>query len=237
MGILDIEIHNSWKAFIEAKEVELKNIELLIGSNYTPKKELVLRFLKTDLKNIKVLILGQDPYPEEGRATGRSFEVGDLKSWNQKFRQVSLKNIIRLIHKNYMEIDSYESIFKYSEIIKQIENNEFKIEAPNELFKSWEEEGVLMLNSYFTCQIGKPGSHRSVWESFARDLISYIDEVNSDLKWFLWGKEAQSFKSLIVSGKIIESRHPMMCSNKYDDDFLKFEGFKITKNEINWLGK
>ena len=94
--------HPSWSGLLTEEIVDkLKDIESKIGDNINPEPENVLRFLNNDLSNIKVVILGQDPYPEKGRATGRSFEVGDLHSWNDKFRQVSLKNIIRLIHKNY----------------------------------------------------------------------------------------------------------------------------------------
>ena len=85
--------------------------------------------------------------------TGRSFEVGNLSSWSDKFRQVSLKNIVRLLHKNYNYIEDYSKIKKFSDIQKEIEVGDFKILPPNKLFDSWEEQGVLCLNVYPTCEI------------------------------------------------------------------------------------
>lgn len=168
--------------------------------------------------------------------TGRSFEVGNLSSWSDKFRQVSLKNIVRLLHKNYNNIEDYSKIKKFSDIQKEIESGSFKILPPNKLFDSWEEQGVLCLNVYPTCEIGKPGSHKDIWHNFSIKLLNYISTTNPDISWFLWGKEAISHKEYILSGKIIESRHPMMCSVKYEDDFLKSNCFKDTMDKINWLG-
>jgi len=71
--------------------------------------------------------ISHDPYPEKGIATGRAFEVGGLKSWEQPFRQVSLKNIIRLIHKSYNNITRYEDIPSFTEIKKEIKAGRFPI--------------------------------------------------------------------------------------------------------------
>ena len=67
-----------------------------------------------DINNIKVVILGQDPYKPEGIATGRAFQPSNLVFWSQKYRQVSLKNMLRLIHKNYFGIEEYSEIVPYS---------------------------------------------------------------------------------------------------------------------------
>ena len=185
---------------------------------------------------MKVCILGQDVYYQPNVATGRSFEVGGLNSWSTPFTQVSLKNIIRLIHKNYNNITNYEDIKKFSEIVKEIEANKFPILPPNEYFSSLEQQGVLFLNSYFTCEIGKPNSHRNIWLQFSIKLLDYISNRKSDLIWFLWGNEAISKKQYITNGKFYESRHPMLCSKQYPNDFLKSNCFKDTMNIINWLG-
>jgi len=237
MSLIPMDSHSSWDSFLcdEVRE-ELKYIEIKIGKNINPDYENVLRFLKCDLNEIKVVILGQDPYPEKGRATGRSFEVGDLHSWNDKFRQVSLKNIIRLIHKNYNNIDDYNKILKFSEIQREISEGRFGIALPDMLFKSWEKQGVLLLNTYFTVEQGKAGSHISLWEPFSKKLIKFISEENENICWFLWGKQAEEKIRYIKRGRLYISRHPMMCSEKYEDDFLKNNCFKDTMNIINWLG-
>lgn len=237
MKIIPKEVHTSWKNFLNDDVIkELKDIELKIGENINPEPEKVLRFLNNDLHKVKVVILGQDPYPEKGRATGRSFEVGDLKSWNDKFRQVSLKNIIRLIYKNYNSIDEYSKIKKFSEIQRLIRNGEFDILSPEKLFKSWEKQGVLLLNTYLSVEAGIPGSHIKIWEKFSFQLLNYISTENKNIKWFLWGKQAEAASQYIVFGNKYISRHPMMCSSKYEDDFLKNSCFKETMKDINWLG-
>lgn len=229
--------HNSWSGFLTEEIVNtLKDIELKIGDNINPEPENVLRFLNKDLSSIKVVILGQDPYPEKGRATGRAFEVGDLHDWNDKFRQVSLKNIIRLIHKNYNNIEAYSEIKKFSIIQEEIKNKNFNILPPDEIFKSWEKQGVLMLNTYLSVEAGKPGSHIDIWEDFSVSLLRFISEANKHICWFLWGKQAEEKSQYIISGKKYISRHPMMCSEKYEDDFLKSNCFRDTMNIINWLG-
>ena len=121
MSLIPKDAHTSWDGLLTEEILdELRMVEEKIGRNTNPEHENVMRFLKCNLKDIKVVILGQDPYPEKGRATGRAFEVGDLHSWSDKFRQVSLKNIIRLLHKNYNEIDEYDKILKFSEIQNEI---------------------------------------------------------------------------------------------------------------------
>ncbi|MEN8905541.1 MAG: uracil-DNA glycosylase [Clostridiales bacterium] len=230
-------IHNSWNEFLSNEIMEeIMTIESKINSvNFTPDSEKILRFLENDLNSLKVIILGQDPYPEKGRATGRSFEVGDLVSWQDKFKQISLKNIIRLIYKSYNNIEIYSNIKPFSQIKEDIKNNVFNILPPNILFKSWEEQGVLLLNTSLTCEVGKPGSHKKLWSKFSTQLLTYIS-TQKELHWFLWGSQAISNEILIKNGFISKSRHPMMCLEKFDDDFLKSDCFNKTKNIINWLG-
>jgi len=238
INILPAEINSSWNDFLDNEILNmLYNIEKRIGSNYTPDTDKVMRFMRNDLSDMKVVILGQDPYPEKGRATGRAFEVGDLASWQDKFKQVSLKNIVRLIYKTYKNIDNYDEIKSYSEIKKEINAGLFNILPPNKIFESWEKQGVLLLNAYLTCEIGNPGSHRVIWAEFADSLIRYIVKKNNSLIWFLWGKDANVFRKYIIKGQIYSCRHPMMCSVEFEDDFLKSNCFKDTKDIINWIGQ
>jgi len=237
MSLIPIDAHPSWNNFLtDSIILELETIERKIGSNINPAPENVLRFMICNLYDIKVVILGQDPYPETGRATGRAFEVGDLTSWNQKFRQVSLKNIIRLIYKNYNGISEYSDIKKFSEIQKEIKEGKFSILPPHKIFKSWEKQGVLLLNTYLSVEAGITGSHISIWQKFSEELLKFISEENRNISWFLWGRMAEEKKQFIKYGKYYISRHPMMCSELYEDDFLRSDCFKDTMDIINWKG-
>lgn len=238
MSLIPENCHPSWSGFLDPIiTVMLDRLESELGDNITPEKEYILRFLTTDLNSTRVVILGQDPYPERRAATGRAFEVGTLESWHQPFRQISLKNIIRLIYKSYKNIERYSDIPKYSEILGEIAAGRFNLEGPQNLFKSWENQGVLLLNIWLSCSVSCPGTHRQLWQPFSIRLLNYISQKNPNLHWLLWGKNAISYKSCILSGAFYESRHPMMCSEAYDDDFLKSDCIKRTMNLINWTGK
>lgn len=233
----EIKVDKSWDKFLNTDiRSELIRIESQIKDNYTPESNKVLRFMELDLNKIKVVILGQDPYKPAGVATGRSFEPADLYSWSDKFRQVSLKNIVRLIYKSINNIENYSDIPSYKAIVSEIITGDFTLKEPKEWFDSLERQGVLFLNTTLTCKIGVSNSHKKVWEDFSKKLLNYINTQNKDLYWFLWGKEAISNKEFIKNGKIYTSNHPMMCSEKYEDDFLKGSCFKDTMDIINWLG-
>lgn len=239
LDILPNYIHPSWSEFLTKERIaQLKNIRGKIGDHFNPKPQNTLRFLQLDLKGIKVCILGLDPYPEENRATGRSFEVGDLVNWQDSFKQASLRNIVRLIYKDYNDISDYAKIPKFSEIREYIKEGTFPIAQPNELFEKWEGQGVLLLNTYLTTEIGvnTANSHREIWKDFSHDLISFITKENKKIKWFLWGNEAQQHLPLIPEGYAFISRHPSRVSKSYDGDFLKSQCFKDTMSLINWLG-
>lgn len=178
-------IHDSWNDFLTAEVLErLDEIESRIGDNFNPDRQHVLRFLETDARNLKIVILGQDPYPAP-IATGRAFEVKHLTSWSQPFRQVSLKNIVRLLYKTYRNIQEYSQIPSFDRIKDEIEKGQFPILPPSRLFDSWERQGVLLLNTYLTCERWKPNSHREIWGDFAEGIIRYIVQKSPDCQWFL----------------------------------------------------
>ncbi len=237
MSLLPKQIHSSWNEFLDKNTLMLlSEIEKAIGDVYSPEKDKILRFLETDVSEIKIIVLGQDPYPEAGVATGRAFEVGTLNSWTEPFRQVSLKNIIRLIYITKKGISGYNNIPTYTRIIEETKCGNFELAEPADLFDSLEKQGVLFLNTYFTVIPGKPLSHKDVWQNFTEKLLLWISGNNPGLFWFLWGKNAQSFKSFISNGNFYESRHPMMCSETYPDDFLKSDCIRNTMDIVNWTG-
>ena len=236
--------HNSWDAFFAEQEAVIcKIMRRLSGlGDYTPDDANIFRFMCNNLKTAKVVIVGQDPYPEAGKATGRAFEVSGLVNWLEPFRQGSLKNIVRLLHETYR---SDRSIAKepgypvsFEEIRSEIREGIFVIKSPSTLFQSWEDQGVILLNRYLTCQIGKPGSHRDLWKPLTEELIRYMHRINPALRWFLWGSDAKTIAPLLRDDRqtaVYMSRHPMLCAERYPDDFLKGNCFRDTKTEVFWL--
>ncbi len=229
--LIENKIHGSYHEFFSLEIVEeiekiMKNIE-----NYTPPKEKIFRVFERDLNNIKVVLLGMDPYPQVGVATGRAFEVAK-DSWLDKGVNTSLKNMVKLIYKTYVgEIPTID-------ILRQeIERGNFKILPPNELFESWEREGVLLLNTALTVEIGKSGSHIKLWKPFTEKLLGYLEEKNENLTFLLWGSKAISYKKNIKKSKIIEHNHPAICGNlKNPKDFMNGRSFLDTMDRINWRG-
>ncbi|MBN1821188.1 MAG: uracil-DNA glycosylase [Prolixibacteraceae bacterium] len=237
MNLLEnINVHPDWEGFLTSQtEKFISEIEKkIIKTGFTPNTDKVLRFLSVPLKQVKVIIIGQDPYPQPGIATGRAFEVGTLKSWSEPFSNISLKNILRAIYKAYSG-----TVIKYNHL-KEKFDNEFPVLAPNKLFQHWEEQGVLLLNTYLTCQPGKPGSHKEIWDTFSKKLFEYINLSNPGSIWFLWGNHAQLAVEGIFLNNRIDQLHPMMCFDKEgrENDFLfgKVNCFEKTKNTINWTG-
>lgn len=235
------EVDECWEDFLSKREVQEELIKIaarLNGEDMNPPTlDTALSLLQKDINDINIILVGMDPYPARGVVkNARAFEVQGLTDWNTPFRQNSFKNIIRLLYKNYNNIDDYESIPKFNDIKKLINNNEFLILKPDELFDHWEKQGVLSINRYPTCKVGVPKSHRSIWLKYSDMLFKYMSEQKEDIIWFLWGTEAKTiYKLLEGQGIFYMSNHPMMCSIKNDDDFLKSNCFKNTMNIVNWI--
>ena len=172
-------------------------------------------FKATSFSDVKVVILGQDPYHEVGQAHGLSFSVPD----GIKFPP-SLKNIFKEL-KSDLNID---------------------MPLSGDLTK-WAKQGVLLLNTVLTVEEGKPNSHKdSGWRKFTDDVISLLSKREKPIVFILWGNNAKEKKALIDTSKhyIIESAHPSPFSCNYgfygSKPFSKTNEF-LTKNNqkpIDW---
>lgn len=229
-------IHSDWLSFLteENRSLIFKIEEEVKKTGFTPPEEKVLRFFSFPLSSAKIIILGQDPYPQTGAATGRAFEVGTLKSWNQPFKNISLKNILRALYKAYTgEVINYNKL-------KEKLDNEFPVLPPGKLFSHWEKQGVLLLNTSFTCEPGKPGSHRKLWEEFTGSLLAFIQNKVPEATWLLWGNHAREATKNLELIKRIETLHPMMCHDAPEraNDFLygKTNCFEPFIGDIDWTG-
>lgn len=182
---------------------------------YPKQNEVFNAFRYTDFDNLKVVILGQDPYHGPNQAEGLSFSVS-----NQVLKPPSLKNIFK-------ELESDLGI-PYPEA--------------NSL-KPWANQGVLLLNAVLTVEEHKPTSHKDIgWEQFTDDVIKIINQKKEPVVFILWGAYARNKKALITNPNhyIIESAHPSPFSARNGffgskpfsktNEFLKSKGLK----EIDW---
>jgi uracil-DNA glycosylase len=162
----------------------LNNEEKLKTTIYPSKADVFNAFNITPFEQVKVVILGQDPYHGAGQAHGLSFSVQDgIKP------PPSLKNI-------YKELEGDLDYFK-------------KPEHGN--LTSWAKQGVLLLNATLTVKASTPGSHQKKgWENFTDVVIKTLSDKKENLIFILWGNFAQQKASLINQGKhyIIKSAHP-----------------------------
>ena len=174
------------------------------------KKSEVFRALRlTDYDQIKIVILGQDPYHGEGEAEGLSFSVKDGIR-----KPPSLRNIFKELHDDL----GYD-------------------EPKNGSLIKWAKEGVLLLNSMLTVEKDKPLSHKPLgWEQFTDEVIKKINEKETPVVFILWGAYARSKKKYITNPNhyIIESAHPSPFSASYgffgSRPFSRANKFLISKN-------
>ena len=229
-------IHIDWFSFLtdENRSLIIKIENEVKKTCFPPPEGKVLRFLSFPLHSAKIIILGQDPYPQPGAATGRAFELGNLKSWNQPSKNISLKNILRALYKAHTG-----QVVKFSQLKERLDN-EFPVLPPGKIFLHWEKQGVLLLNTSFTCEPGKPGSHQKLWAEFTFKLFEFIREQVPEATWFLWGNHAREATKKLDLPKSIKTMHPMMCheSPDRDSDFLygKINCFERFIGEIDWTG-
>jgi len=157
--------------------------EVAAGRRYLPAGENVLRAFKQPFADVRVLIVGQDPYPTPGHAVGLSFSVAP------EVRRLpgSLVNIFR----------------EYSEDLG------FPAPATGDL-TPWAERGVLLLNRVLTVQPGKPGSHRGKgWEEVTEQAIRALAARKTEpLVAILWGRDARTLVPLLEGIPAVESAHP-----------------------------
>lgn len=169
----------------------------------------------TSYKDTKVVILGQDPYHDQGQAHGLAFSVKPNIP-----TPPSLLNI-------YKELNNELGIF--------IPNNGYLI--------SWAKQGVLLLNTVLTVKAHMANSHKNKgWEIFTDNIIRYLNKRDKPIIFVLWGANARSKKGLIDTSKhfILEAPHPSPLSAHRGffgcNHFKKINEIleKLNKEKINW---
>jgi len=165
---------------------EFLRAELAAGRGYLPAGDAILRAFTRPLAEVRVLIVGQDPYPTPGHPVGLSFSVAaDVRPLPR-----SLANI-------YTELESDLDVPK----------------ATSGDLTPWFEQGVLLLNRVLTVQPGRPGSHRGKgWEQVTQRAIEALVERGGPLVAILWGRDAQSLIPMLGQVPYIKSAHPSPMS-------------------------
>ena len=220
--IEDISLPRDWYKALdysnayEGYKVALTKVisEIKINKKIAPNvNDIFNAFNLCSYSSTKVVIFGQDPYFQYGVANGLAFAVDE----NQKIPP-SLKNI-------------NQEVFNDIGYVKNRGN-----------LKTWSDQGVLLLNSSLTVEIGKPGSHRNIgWNVFVDDIIRLLDK-KGDIVFMLWGNDSKKLKKKIKndSNLILESSHPSPLSSYRGffgcKHFSKCNNFFKSKGhaQINW---
>jgi len=156
--------------------------EVAAGRRYLPAGDRVLRAFQQPFADVRVLIVGQDPYPTPGNPVGLSFSVAP----DVRRLPPSLINIFR----EYREDLGYPM-------------------PANGDLSPWTERGVMLLNRVLTVQPGRPGSHRGKgWEEVTEQAIRALAARRTPLVAILWGRDARGLVPMLEDVPRIESAHP-----------------------------
>lgn len=187
-------MHESWRPFLENefKQPYFRELSDFLREQYAsktifPPKNQVFSAFATDLNNVKVVIIGQDPYHEPGQAHGLAFSVRHGVA-----TPPSLQNI-------------YKEIRADIGTCAQQDGN----------LQAWAEQGVLLLNNTLTVEAHRAGSHRGHhWEEFTAHVIQMLSQERDHLVFLLWGRDARSKKTFIDTNKhlVLEAAHPSPLS-------------------------
>ena len=216
-------IDNGWSFFFQKESeseyfIELKrHVDEAYRSSvvYPPREQIFRAFELTDVSNVKVVILGQDPYHEKGQANGLAFSVlPDVKI------PPSLVNI-------------------YKEMVSDIHINPPKNGCLDDLAK----QGVLLLNNVLTVEEHHADSHKNFgWQTFTNHIIQFLDKQNQPMVFLLWGNQAIKKKEMLhnTNHLVLTAAHPSPLSAyrgffgcrhfSLTNEYLRLHGM----DQINW---
>ena len=212
------------KGFIQSSDFD-KVLETLYklrdsGKRFTPPLKQVFRaFEECPVKELKVIMIGQDPYPHFGVADGLAFSCS-----NTMKPQPSLQKIFEAI--DFCLYNAEEPPTHNPDLTR------------------WANQGVLLLNSALTCEIDKVGSHYGVWKDFIAYTMDILNFTDSGLIFVLMGKQAQELEGLIGDHHyIIKTTHPAYasytkqrwdCNNLFNEINKIINGRNGSEFEIKW---
>jgi uracil-DNA glycosylase len=165
---------------------EFLRAELAAGRSYLPAGEDVLRAFRQPFADVRVLVVGQDPYPTPGHPVGLSFSVAPTV-WPLPG---SLRNIFQ-----------------------ELRDDLGIAPPPHGDLSAWTEQGVLLLNRVLTVRPGAPASHRGKgWEEVTAQAIHALVERRTPLVAILWGRDAQTLRPALDAVPVVASAHPSPMS-------------------------
>ena len=181
-----------WAAALAPVEPRLRAIgdalrdEVAAGHRYLPAPDAVLRAFARPMAQVRVLIVGQDPYPTPGHPVGLSFSVAP----HVRPLPRSLQNIFR-----------------------ELRDDVGGSPGPSGDLSGWADQGVLLLNRVLTVRQGEPGSHRSLgWQEITDRAVAALVERGGPLVAVLWGRDAQQVRPLLGDVPAVVSVHPSPLS-------------------------
>lgn len=206
--------HNLLKGFLLSDDFVniIKTLENLVNDDkrFTPPLKHVFRaFTECPLDKLQVILVGQDPYPQLGVADGIAFSCSITDK-----KEASLRYI-------------------HNAIAKTVYQNEIDVTTMSNDLSSWSKQGVLMLNTALTTEVGKIGKHYDIWDPFIKYLIDMLN--NDSYIWALLGKKSQDLEELLNDKQLIlKASHPASaayakekewnCNNIFNNINLALEG-------------
>lgn len=176
------EYFGDWMKVIDKDELMkvMRWIQTLDDSNICPSKKNIFRaFQLCPYKELRVVCIGMDPYPQPGVATGILF--GNSPTVEERLLSPSLKVVKKAVNAT-----------------SDFDNT----------MKKWARQGILMINSALTCKVNQIGSHVDVWRPFVSKLIHNLSRTRPDIIFVMFGAQAQSFNKEIGDNTIINVKHP-----------------------------
>ena len=159
---------------------------------FTPKLKYLFRaFEECPKDKLKVIFIGQDPYPQLGVADGIAFSC----SFNEK-PQPSLRYIFKALEEQYTHIRHEDLLYNPCDLTR------------------WANQGVLMLNTAFTVQVNRIGSHYDLWKPFTHHILQSINREFKDLHVVLLGKKAEEWQLRLDKQIIHKVAHPASAAYK-----------------------
>lgn len=174
-------LSNEWQTELKhlKPKIEIISSRLRVEPQINPQEDLIFRALGKSPNDFRVVIVGQDPYPNPDLAMGLAFSIPDNQSMPP-----SLRNI------------------------KKELANDLGVSIGNDL-SSWTHQGVLLLNRILTCRTGQSLSHKDFgWQEITSEIIEVIHRINPNVVGILWGKFAQELSDYFNPNLLIKSAHP-----------------------------